>query len=243
MTITERHRFRLDQDRVRQPRPGRRDHQRRPGRAGQDHPNGDHGRNAFPRRCAPSSRTFPPPGGPRGDSQAPDERRTSAPSRRAPADDQPGRPRPAPDPVHLAGLTAPPIAGTCTRRLRGGRSPVGRYPLHRRRLKGKRLRRRLRRPLTRRRLRGSRDTGRPGRARSTRQATANSSGQGAIDPQQEDQRPLTGGQHGWRINKTDRWRGWADPDVGMPLSPEEVLEGVRDGRDFGKRRRDLDRDG
>jgi hypothetical protein len=39
--------------------------------------------------------------------------------------------------------------------------------------------------LTRRRLRGSGDTGRPGRARSTRPTTANSSGQGAIDPQQE----------------------------------------------------------
>ena len=46
-----------------------------------------------------------------------------------------------------------------------------------------------------------------------------------------------------QINKAYRWRGWADPAVGMPLSPEEKLEGVRDGRDFPKRCRDLDRDG
>jgi hypothetical protein len=54
---------------------------------------------------------------------------------------------------------------------------------------------------------------------------------------------MTGRQHGWRINKAYRWRGWADSVVGMPLSPEQKLEGVRDGRDFRKRCRDLDRDG
>jgi hypothetical protein len=47
----------------------------------------------------------------RGDSQAPDERRTPAPPRRAPVDNQPGGPGPAAGAVRLAGLTAPPIAG------------------------------------------------------------------------------------------------------------------------------------
>jgi hypothetical protein len=59
----------------------------------------------------------------------------------------------------------------------------------------------------------------------------------------KDQRPMTGRQPGWRINKGHRWCEWDDPAVGMPLSPEEGLEGVRDGRDFRKGRRDLDRDG
>ena len=77
--------------------------------------------------------------------------------------------------------------------------------------------------------------------RSTRPSTANSAGQGAIDPQQE--RPTAPGRHGWRINKASRWREWADPDVGMALSAEEELEGVRDGRDFRNRRRDLDSGG
>jgi hypothetical protein len=54
---------------------------------------------------------------------------------------------------------------------------------------------------------------------------------------------MTGRQHGWTINKAHRWGGWDGPAVGMPLSPEEELEGVRDGRDFRKGRRDLDRDG
>jgi hypothetical protein len=66
---------------------------------------------------------------------------------------------------------------------------------------------------------------------------------GLLTRNRKNQRPMTGRQHGWRINKAYRWRGWADPAVGMPLSPEEELEGVRDGRDFRKRRRDLDRDG
>jgi hypothetical protein len=105
------------------------------------------------------------------------------------------------------------------------------------------LRGALRATLTAQAVRRSGATGRPGRARSTRQSTANSSGQGAIDPQQEGPTALTGGQHGWRITKAHRWREWADPDVGMPLSLEEALEGVRDGRDFRKRLRDLDRDG
>jgi hypothetical protein len=62
---------------------------------------------------------------PRGDSQAPDERQTSGPGRSAPADDQPGGLGPAAGAVRLAGLTALPSPGPCTRRLRGVRSPLG----------------------------------------------------------------------------------------------------------------------
>jgi hypothetical protein len=79
--------------------------------------------------------------------------------------------------------------------------------------------------------------------RSIRPSTATPLARGPLTHNRKDQRPLTGGQHGWRINRASRWRGWADPDVGMALSVEEELEGVRDGRDFRTRRRDLDRDG
>jgi hypothetical protein len=141
-------------------------------------------------------------------------------------------------------LTALPIAGTLHSSTRGpGGRPVGEYPALPSRLKTKPLRAASGRKLTRLALARSGDTGHLRRARSTRQSTANSSGQGPLIHNRKDQRPLPGGQHGWRINKAHRWRGWADPDVGMALSLEEELEGVRDGHDFGKRRRDLDRDG
>jgi hypothetical protein len=75
-----------------------------------------------------------PPGGPSCRPPATDVPPPATPSRPAPACDQPGRLGPAAGAVHLAGLTALPQWGPCTRLLRGGRSPPG-YPVRRRHLK------------------------------------------------------------------------------------------------------------
>jgi hypothetical protein len=112
VTVTERHRARLNQDQVRAARVGEAQIIAA-GRVERTRiiqtaiPAETHSRVEALLSHGPSR----PLEAPRGNSQEPDERRTSAPPRRAPADNQPGGPGPAAGAVRLAGLTAPPIAG------------------------------------------------------------------------------------------------------------------------------------
>jgi hypothetical protein len=112
VTVTERHRAQLDQDQVRAARVGEAQIIAA-GRVERTRiiqtaiPAQTHSRVEALLSHGPSR----PLAAPRGNSQEPDERRTSAPPRRAPADNQPGGPGPAADAVRLAGLTALPSPG------------------------------------------------------------------------------------------------------------------------------------